>query len=229
MKCVLLAAGEGTRMRPLTNDNPKALLTVLERPLVDYHFAALPAEVDEVIVVVGYLGDKVRQYLGIEFRGKRVSYVEQGKLRGTYHAVELAKRFLDKEDFLVVYADDLVDPSSISACVKSGSITMVLAPVEHPERFGIVNLNEDGTVAEIEEKPEHPKGNLANCGPCLLNAEIFKFPPPPSHKNEHFLTDSLMLMLKSGSKIKSVLASWYIPIGYPEDLVKAEALLKVVS
>lgn len=225
MKCVLLAAGEGTRMRPLTNDMPKALLTVLGRPLMDYHFAALPKEVGEVIVVIGYLGEKIRQYLGSEFKGKKVTYVVQDKPLGTYHAVELCESLVSG-DFFVMYADDLIDPSGIRACINSGSITMLLAPVEHPERFGIVNLNEDGTVCDIEEKPERPKGNLGNCGPCMLNPDVFRFPPPPSRKNERFLTDSLALMLKAGYTIKSVIADWYIPIGYPEDLIKAEAFLK---
>lgn len=225
MKCVLLAAGEGTRMRPLTSDTPKPLLSVLGRSLMDYHFAALPKEIDEVVVVVGYLGDKIRRYLGSEFQGKKISYIVQDKPLGTYHAVQLCESLVGG-DFFVMYADDLIDPSGIRACINSGSITMLVASVLHPERFGIVNLNEDGTVREIEEKPKKPKGNLANCGPCMLNRDIFRFPPPPSHKNESFLTDSLALMLKAGYTVKSVIAGWYMPIGYPEDLIKAEALLK---
>lgn len=225
MKCIILAAGEGTRMRPLTLKTPKPLLEVLGKPLIEYHFGSLPPEIHEVAVVIGYLGEQIQEHLGKEFRGKKISYILQKEYLGTFHAVELAKNFVGDQDFLVIYADDLVSPKSIKECIKKGSLCMLLSPVDRPERFGIVVLNPDGTVKELEEKPKNPKSNLANCGPCVLNKKIFDFPPPPSHKNEYFLTDSIALMMKAGHRIKSVIADWWMPIGYPEDLKKAEEFL----
>ena len=226
MKCVILAAGKGLRMRPLTLETPKPLLKVLGKPLIEYHLESLPSEIHEIIIVIGYLGDQIKDYLGKAFRGKKISYVWQKEYLGTFQAIELCKLLLTDEDFLVVYADDLVSPKSIKECVSKGSLCMLLSPVDRPEHFGIAVLNPDGTVKELEEKPENPKSNLANCGPCVLNNDIFNYPPPKSHKNEYFLVDSIALMMAAGYKVKSVIAEWWIPIGFPEDLKKAARSLR---
>ena len=226
MKCVILAAGEGTRMRPLTYETPKPLLKVLDKPLINYHLESLPAEIHEIAIIIGYLGEQIKAHVGGEFRGKKISYIWQKEYRGTFNAVELARAFAHDSDFLVIYADDLVSPKSIKECINKGSLCMLLSPVDRPEHFGIAVLNPDGTVEKLEEKPKNPESNLANCGPCVLNKEIFNYPPPKSHKHEYFLTDSIALMMRAGYRVKSVIADWWIPIGYPEDLKKAEEFLK---
>lgn len=221
MQCVILAAGEGVRMRPLTLTTPKPLLTVLGKTLLEHTIDSLPREVSEVIIVVGYLGDKIRDHVKHEYGGRRITYVHQPKKLGTYDALAMAEPFLKDGLFLVLYADDLFGPLTYRRLVDAQGFAIVVQEVPNPERFGVVTLAPDGTVKDIEEKPEHPKSNLANCGPTALSREIFKHPAPLHAKGEHFLTDSVALLAKH-HPVKAVRADWWLPIGYPEDLKKAE-------
>lgn len=226
MQCVILAAGEGVRMRPLTNDTPKPLLKVLEKPLIEYHFESLPREIHEVIVVVGYLADKISDFLGTEFLGKKIKYVFQSKKEGTFAALKICESYLDEENFLLLYADDLVSPKSLSRCVESHNLCVLLASVDDPKHFGVAVLDPDGTIREIEEKPEKPKNNLVNCGPAVLNKKILDYEPPKHANGEYYITDAINLMIKDGYKFYGVTADWWLPIGYPHDLKKAEKFLK---
>ena len=106
MQAVILAAGEGRRMRPLTESTPKPLLEVCGRPLISYTFAALPDVVDEVVMVVSYLKEKITAYLGSTFEGRKIHYVEQRKLEGTGKALFEARPLI-KDRFLVLMADDI--------------------------------------------------------------------------------------------------------------------------
>ncbi len=225
MQCVILAAGEGVRMRPLTLTTPKPLLKVLGKTLLEHTIDSLPRAVNELIIVVGYLGDQIREYLKHEFMGRRVTYVHQPKKLGTYHALAMCEPFLTDGFFLVLYADDLFGPLTYRRLVDANSFAIVVQEAPNPERFGVVTLNPDGTVKDIEEKPEHPKSNLVNCGPTALSKEIFKYPAPLHAKGEYFLTDSVAELAKH-HPVKAVRADWWLPIGYPEDLGKAEDFLR---
>jgi bifunctional UDP-N-acetylglucosamine pyrophosphorylase/glucosamine-1-phosphate N-acetyltransferase len=228
MQCVILAAGEGVRMRPLTLTTPKPMLKVLGKTLLEHTIDSLPAEVDELIIVVGYLGDQIREYFKHSYGGRRITYVHQPKKLGTYDALAMAEPFLKEGFFLVLYADDLFGPITYQRLVDAKSFAIVVQEVPNPERFGVVTLRPDGTVKEIEEKPEYPKSNLANCGPTALSKEIFKHPAPLHAKGEYFLTDSVA-ELALHHPVKVVRADWWMPIGYPEDLAKAEEFLKNVE
>ena len=108
MKCIILAAGEGTRMKPLTNEIPKPMLKISGKPILEHILDSLPDNIDEVILVVGYLKEKIVNYFGDEFGKFKIKYVfQEGKL-GTYRALELCKDLIiNDERFLMMYADDL--------------------------------------------------------------------------------------------------------------------------
>ena len=119
MQTIVLAAGEGTRMRPLTAHTPKPMLPVADRPLCAHTAdAAVAAGTDELIFVVGYEADAVREHFGEEYRGVPVAYATQDEQLGTAHAVRAAREHLDGE-FAVLYGDDLYDPASIEALFAS--------------------------------------------------------------------------------------------------------------
>jgi dTDP-glucose pyrophosphorylase len=106
MQCVILAAGKGTRLRPLTDNCPKPLVKVAGKPLLDHIVEALPTAVDELIIVVGYLGGMIEDYCGKEFHGRKVTYITQEEQKGTAHALWLCKDLI-KGRFLFLFADDL--------------------------------------------------------------------------------------------------------------------------
>jgi bifunctional UDP-N-acetylglucosamine pyrophosphorylase/glucosamine-1-phosphate N-acetyltransferase len=227
MQCVILAAGKGTRLRPLTDTTPKPLVQVNGKALLDHIVEALPSAIDELIIVTGYLKEQIRDYCGESFHGKKVTYLTQSEQKGTAHALWLCKDLL-KGRFLFMFADDLHGVRDI-ARVTSYTRAMLTFNTNSPEKFGIVVRHPDGTLAEIIEKPEHPPSNLASTGVMVLDDHIFEFDPyAVETKGEYYLTDVIQQYAKK-YPIAVVEQDLWIPIGYPEDIVKAENILNKLA
>ncbi len=223
MQCVILAAGKGTRLRPLTDNLPKPLVQVAGKTLLDHIVGSLPTAIDELIIVTGYLEEQIKAHCGTEFHGRKVTYITQVEQKGTAHALWLCKDLL-KGRFLFMFADDLHGPQDI-ARVTSYTRAMLTLTTDTPEKFGIVVRHPDGTLAEMIEKPEHPPSNLASTGVMVLDDNIFKYDPyAVETKGEYYLTDVLREYAKD-YPIAVVEQHLWIPIGYPEDIQKAEAIL----
>lgn len=226
MKAVILAAGEGVRMRPLTNNVPKPMLLVDSKPLLEHIIDALPGEVNRLVLVVGYLHQKIHDYFKHHFGRFKIDYIVQNGKLGTYHALELSKNYLkDGEKFLVLYADDLHGKEGLAKCVSSEHPCLVVSEAIDPCKFGVVELNQDNSIKAIEEKPENPKSNLVSTGVLLLNKSIFNYPAKQHQNGEYYLTDSLAQMLNDSHRIMAVKSDFWLPIGYPGDLEKAEQIL----
>jgi bifunctional UDP-N-acetylglucosamine pyrophosphorylase/glucosamine-1-phosphate N-acetyltransferase len=223
MQCVILAAGKGSRLRPLTETTPKPLIKVKNKTLLDHIVGALPSAVDELIIVTGYLEKQIRDYCGEEFHGRKVTYVHQEEQKGTAHALWLCKDLL-KGRFLFMFADDLHGRKDI-ARATSYTRSMLTLTTDSPEKFGIVVRHPDGTLAEMIEKPDHPPSNLASTGVMVLDDNIFKFDPYATEtKGEYYLTDVIAEYAKE-YPIAVVEQDLWIPVGYPEDIIKAEAII----
>ena len=223
MQCVILAGGKGKRLRPLTDTVPKPLVKVAGKPILDHIVGALPEEITELIIVHGYLGDKLKAYCGEVYYGRPVTYVEQKEQKGTGHALWLCKDCI-KGRFLYLFADDLHGKDDFKNLLSHERAMLALA-TDTPERFGIIELNEDGTMANIIEKPASPPSNLASTGVFLLDEHIFAFPPEVETNGEFYHTDMIKLYAKD-YPIKVVEEKNWLPIGYPEDVEKAEAYLE---
>ena len=226
MQCVILAGGKGTRLRPLTNDTPKPLITVAGKTLLDHIVGAMPSSIDELIIVYGYLGEQIKAHCGEEFHGRKVTYVHQAEQKGTGHALWLTKDLI-KGRFLYMFADDLHGRCDI-ARATSFTRSMLTLTTDTPERFGIVVRNPDGTLSEIVEKPEHPPSNLASTGVFVLDEHIFEFPPEVETGGEFYHTDMIRQYAKQ-YPIAVVEQETWIPIGYPEDIKTAEDRLRRIS
>lgn len=225
MKAVIFAAGEGKRLRPFTLDRPKPLVEVLGKPLIQHIWEVLPPSIAEVIVVVGYKQKMLRDFLGPEFMGKRVTYVEQLEPLGTGHALRICKPYLENEKkFLLMYADDLHSRDAVAKCIEYDSALLV-SFIDDPRHFGVVVTNEDGTIKNIEEKPEHPQSNLAITGVYVLTPKIFDYDVSHKKNGEYYLTDMIELCIKD-SPMQVVETGFWIPIGYPHDIVRAEEILR---
>jgi NDP-sugar pyrophosphorylase family protein len=223
MQCVILAAGKGTRLRPLTEHTPKPLIKVAGKTLLDRIVEVMPSAVDELIIVTGYLEEQIKEHCGTEFHGRKVTYIHQAEQKGTAHALWLCKDLL-KGRFLFMFADDLHGSDDI-ARVTSYTRAMLTWTTDAPEKFGIVVRNPDGTLAEMIEKPKHPPSNLASTGVMVLDDNIFKYDPEAGELNgEYYLTGVIQLYAKD-YPIAVVEQSLWIPIGYPEDITKAEEVL----
>lgn len=223
MQCVILAAGKGTRLRPLTDNTPKPLVKVGGKALLDHIVEALPSAVDELIIVHGYLGEQIKAHCGDNFFGRKVTYVEQVEQKGTAHALWLCKDLL-KGRFLFMFADDIHGANDI-ARITSYSRALLTMTTKTPERFGIVVRHPDGTLAEFVEKPSHPPSNLASTGVMVLDTHIFEFEIKIDRGGEYFLTDVIAEYVEK-YPMAVVEEDLWIPIGYPEDIEKAEKILQ---
>jgi len=226
MQCVILAAGKGTRLRPLTDNIPKPLVKVAGKTLLDHIVEVLPTAVNELIIVTGYLEEHIKEHCGEEFHGRKVTYVHQAEQKGTGHALWLCKDLI-KGRFLFMFADDLHGSQDI-ARATSYTRSMLTLTTNNPERFGIVVRHPDGTLAEMIEKPEHPPSNLASTGVMVLDEHIFDYELKVEKNGEYYLTDVIEEYAKD-YPIAVVEQDLWIPIGYPEDIEKAERILNTLS
>ena len=180
MKAVLLAAGEGNRLRPITTTRPKPLIPIAGKPLLEHTILSLKeAGIDSILLIVGYKQEMIKDYFkdGLDDFGVNLDYITQEEYLGTAHAAQYAKKFVGTDDFLLMYGDILVDGKIFKSLIQhfnkfkpEGVISLIR--VENPEEYGIISLNNEGYVDKITEKP--PKG--ANLGD-LANAGIYIFTP----------------------------------------------------
>ena len=225
MQAVILGAGKGVRMRPLTLATPKPLLKVAGRTLLDYTFDALPDEVDEVIMVIGYLSEQIRAYLGDNFRRRRIRYVVQEKLEGTAKALWEAKPLLHSK-FLVLMADDIYTKEDIEKCLAHEQAILVLKnPIAGPG--GRIILNEKGELQDVKEERDVPKGTLVVIGAYLLTPNIFDYEPVKltDREGEWGLPQTISAMARDCA-VAVVEATRWQKITAPVDLSAAESALR---
>lgn len=221
MRAVVLAAGRGTRMRPLTDGCPKPLLPVGNRPLIEHLLeGCASAGVDEALVVAGYMGDAVRERLGDSFRGIDVSYVEQGEARGTGDAVASVGG-LD-EEFLVVNGDLYLEDGLLESVAAADGNALAVRRVPDPENYGSVVVR-GGEVRELVEKSSDPPSDLVNAGVYRFTPEVFDALDEVgvSERGEVELTDAVSAL--GGVSAVEVEGFW-LDVGYPWDLLEANGL-----
>jgi len=220
MHAVILAAGEGTRMRPLTESVPKPMLPVADRPLVAHTAdAAVEAGADRLVFVVGYEADRVREYFGDSYRGAPVAYATQEEQLGTAHAAAAASGHLD-DDFVVLNGDDLYDAAAIEAlfdhCPAVGAYT-----VENPRPYGVFDVD-DGAVTGVVEKPSDPPSDRVNVGAYHFPAEAADWLTEVelSERGEYEITDVLERVVDA-HEVSAVPVERWLGVGRPWELLEA--------
>jgi len=224
MKAIILAAGEGKRMRPLTLETPKPMIQVLGKPLLHWIVESLPSEITELVIVVGYKGEQIQKYFGNKFEGRSVTYVVQEKAMGTGHALHLCKHLIKAgEKFLFMFADDLHSPEALKRLVQGG-VGVLAHPHSDPARFGVLEIDENNRIVGIEEKPKQPKTNLVAVGVYVFDSSFFTYPMPVSARGEYEYIEPLLGMIRDFNVTIEKTDFWH-PIGYPHDIDAAEELL----
>ncbi len=226
MQAVILAAGRGTRMKELTEGQPKPLLEVAGKPLLQHEFDALPDAVDEVIVVVGYLGSKIQERIGGSYSGKRVLYVEQDVLDGTAGALWRARDLL-KDRFLVLMSDDLYAREDMDRLISLPEWGVVLQEVAHMRSGGNIEIDSQNAVVAITEG-EHEGPGLMNTNLFIFDTRIFQstlVPKSPGSEEYGLPQTAIYASQHLGIAFTAIPASFWFQITAPEDLKKAEAIL----
>lgn len=233
MKGLILCAGKGTRLRPLTYTNAKQLVPVANKPIIYYGLEAMAqANIRKIGIVIGETGPEIREAVGDGSRwGLKITYIEQDKPLGIAHAVHTAEKFLGDEPFVLYLGDNLLR-DGITGLVREfeqqkPNATILLAEVEDPRQFGVVEVR-GGKIIALEEKPKKPKSNLAIVGVYLFDSNILRAvrKVKPSRRGELEITDSIALLLKQGLTINShVISGWWKDTGKREDILEANRMV----
>jgi glucose-1-phosphate thymidylyltransferase len=233
LKGLVLAGGHGTRLRPLTFTGNKHMIPIANQPILYYGLRHLArAGIREVAIILGPIQEGIRDTVGDgKAFGLEVTYIVQGEPRGLAHAVSCAKEFLDTDPFLMYLGDNLLQ-SGVEQFVhrwEEGRPDAVVGatPVAHPESYGIIEVAGDRIVS-VEEKPVHPKTNLALIGVYLFTESIHPIIQrlTPSRRGELEITDAIWKLWQDRGRI-SVLEvnGWWKDTGHPEDLLEANELV----
>ncbi len=207
MKAVILAAGEGKRLRPITSSIPKPMIPLMGKPLLEHTILGLKnAGIDQFLLIVGYKQEIIKEYFEKSSHQSKVKidYIIQEDYLGTAHATGYAKDFIKDDEFLMMYGDLFADPDIFNVILNKYRETnyeglITLLKVDNPQDYGVVSLNSKGLVKNIIEKPT-PKqnaGNLANAGIYIFNPSIFKAieRTQKSIRNEYEFTDSMDILI----------------------------------
>ncbi len=211
-------------MRPLTDHTPKPLIQVCGKPLLQHVVEALPAEVDELVLVVGYLQEQIRAHCGSEYEGRKVTYVEQQNFAGgTGDALLCAKDVLQGK-FLFMYADDIHGADALQEAITK-DYAILATHSDTPEHFGVLLQNEDGTLQGIIEKPKDPPSHFINIGGFVLDTHIFEYSVSVSEEHGELLVTDMFTQFAQDYPVEIVQQDLWIPVGRPEDIQKAEQQL----
>lgn len=227
MKAVILAAGEGSRMRPLTYTRPKVMLPIANKPILEHLLIeAIAAGIKEFIFVVGYHDDAVLDYFGDGGRWNvQIDSVKQRRQMGTADALRMVAD-LTAGDFLLMNGDIIIGRRDIKEVAARKEATLAVIEVDNTQGLGVVEMKK-GRVVRIYEKEETPPSRLANAGLYLLTPEIFDAisRTGKSPRGEYELTDSLMLLMEAGRNIACHRIDHWLDISYPWDLLTANETL----
>lgn len=235
MQGVVPAAGEGTRLRPLTADRPKGLVTVAGRPLLAYALKTLVGlGVDELLIVVGDGGDQIRARFGASFDGVPVQYAEQPEPMGLADAVLTAEPAVDG-DFVVLNGDNVVDADLSSVIERHREVaadaTLVVDNVsrERATQGGVVTFEDDGRPSGVVEKPADPPSTWVTRGCYAFSPRVFDAcrQIQPSETGEYELSAAVDRLIRSGATVVSVpFEGRCVNVNTPDDLEAAERLVR---
>ena len=224
MKAIILAAGEGIRMRPLTLTIPKPLLKVNGKPIIEYILESFPPQIDEVIIVVKYLGFQIKKHLGNKYRNLKIKYA-QGSDKGTAYSFLAAKIYLHNERFLLVYGDEIPDPIDVQNCLAK-DLSILTFKTQSPQACGIAYLRKDGTIVKIIEKPQKSKSDLAVDGVIVLNTDIFNYLPQLT-KGEYYFSTLVGSFVRDYPVVPVLARNFIGDITSPHDLMRVRRLLRL--
>ena len=221
MRAVILAAGEGRRLRPFTESMPKVMLPVANKPILEYVVNAVTESgIQDIVMVLGYKKERIMDYFGDgkEFDA-RIKYVFQDEQLGTGHALLQAKKEFDTE-FLVLPGDNLIDAQMLSQIVDKDGVALLFTQHDMPSKYGVVTVDND-LLTSIVEKPKEELGHLISTGIYKFEKAIAKGLEDQVSQGSHTLTGFLQSLLQQGETIGSVRGdgTWQDAV-YPWDLLQ---------
>ncbi len=233
MKAIIPVAGVGSRLRPHTYSQPKPLMPVAGKPILGFILERLiKAGVTEFVFVIGYLGEKIEDYVTNNFPDIKTYFVPQQTREGLGHAIWLCKSLIEENESIIIALGDTIFDADIESVIASPYSALGLKKVDDPRDFGVAELDDEGFIIRVIEKPSIPKSNLALVGfykivesDALFEALDFNIQQGFKTQGEFHLTDALMVLITKGIKIQGFkVLNWY-DCGKKEILLETNAIL----
>ena len=232
MKAIIPVAGAGTKLRPHSYTQPKALIPLAGKTVLSIIIDQLrEAGVNEFIFIVGYLGEKIQDYVKLKYPDLKVHYVRQVDRQGVGHAIRLTKTIVSNEEVIVVLGDTICE-YDVKEVVNSPWSMIGLRKVDDPRDFGVAETGEDGFITHLVEKPHIPKSNMAMVGVYKIKETEQMFQCLESNirqglrsHGEYSLTDALDCMIKLGCRFRSFKVENWFDCGRKETLLESNATL----
>jgi glucose-1-phosphate thymidylyltransferase len=223
-KAVVLAAGEGKRLRPFTETMPKVMLPIANKPLLEYVFDAVrKSGIDEIIVVVGYKKEVIMEYFK-DYKKIKITYVTQDRQLGTAHALLQTKKHI-KESFIVLAGDNIIDSDSIIKLLKDKSeYSLLIKEHPHPSKYGVVFV-ENRNIRRIVEKPKEDIGKYISTGIYKLPRSVFTDIEQCTSEGAHALSSIIQSLVDKRKQINTIFAKSWMDIVYPWDLISVNEVM----
>ncbi len=232
MKAIIPVAGAGTKLRPHTYTQPKALIPIAGKSILRFIVDQLcEAGINDFIFVVGYLGEKIQEYVKQTYPHLNCHFIYQHERQGTGHAIELTKTLVGDDEILVTLGDTICE-YDVKEVIAMPYNMLGIKKVDDPRKFGVAEIDEENFIEHVVEKPSIPKSNMALVGiykikdtqflyECLQNL----FTQNIMHNGEYNLTDALDCMIKRGAEFKSFKVKSWFDCGKKETLLESNATL----
>lgn len=232
MKAIIPVAGAGTKLRPHTYTQPKALIPLAGKTILSIIVDQLrEAGIDEFVFIIGYLGEKIQDYINTNYPEIKAHFINQNDRLGIGHAIALTKDIVGNDQVLIVLGDTIAD-YDVKQVLTAPHSMLGLKKVDDPRNFGVAEEDENETITRVIEKPTIPKSNMALVGiykiieteilySCLNNIIV----ADENHFNDFNLTDALECMIQQGTVFKSFKVSNWFDCGKKETLLQSNAIL----
>ena len=232
MKAIIPLAGAGTKLRPHSYTQPKALIPLAGKTVLSIIIDQLKdVGIKEFVFIVGYLGDKIQDYVKNKYPELTAHYVHQVDRQGVGHAIRLTRTIVDKDEVFVVLGDTICE-YDVEEVINSPFSMIGVRKVEDPRDFGVAEIEDDGFISHVVEKPQIPKSNMALVGVYKIKESDQMFQCLENNirqglrsHGEYSLTDALDCMIKMGAKFKSFKVENWFDCGRKETLLESNATL----
>jgi glucose-1-phosphate thymidylyltransferase len=232
MKAIIPVAGAGTKLRPHTYTQPKALIPLAGKTILSIIIDQLKdAGITDFIFVIGYLGEKIQDYVTTNYPDLNTHFVTQTERNGIGHAIQITKEIVGNDDVFVVLGDTIAE-YDIQKMLQSPQSILAIKKVDDPRNFGVAELDDDGIITKVVEKPSIPKSNMALVGiykiketqilfECLLEIQETQ-----THSFDHYsLTDAIDCMIQSGVTFQSIKVDNWYDCGQKDTLLESNTIL----
>ena len=232
MKAIIPVAGAGTKLRPHTYTQPKALIPIAGKTILSYIVDQLhEAGINEFIFIVGYLGEKIQEYVTQHYPHLQTHFVFQNERQGTGHAIELTKNIVGDDEVFIALGDTICE-YDINEVMQSEFSMLGIKKVDDPTKFGVASINDEGFIEQLVEKPAIPISNMALVGLYKIKESHFLyeclqvlFTQDIKTQGDYSLTDALDCMLKRGAKFKAFKVKNWFDCGKKETLLDSNATM----